>query len=176
MTAELVTAPTGDVVALADLREFLRLDGNEEDYLIETLHDAAVAHLDGRSGILGRAILPQTWREEFTGWGDLRLSMPDVTSATVTYEDGAGAWQPATGTVRRDDLGWYVETDETAPTERIRVDYICAMPAGPLAVVRMIVKLLVAHWFENRGAAAGPTAEMPLAVEALAAPLRRGVA
>lgn len=171
MTLELVAAPTGEVVALADLREFLRLDGHDEDYLVEMLRDAAVAHLDGWRGILGRAILPQTWREEFSGWGNLRLSMPDVSSAAVTYEDDAGVWQPATGTLRQDSCGWYVEA-EGAMAARIRVDYVCGLPSEQMSAVSMIVKLLVAHWFENRVAVAGGLAEMPLAVGALAEPLR----
>lgn len=173
MAPELVTAPTGEVVSVADLREYLRIDGHEEDYLVQTLRDAAVAHLDGWKGILGRAILSQTWREEFTAWGDLRLSLPDVSSATVTYADENGAWQPATGTLRHDACGWYVETDETVSAELIRVEYDCALPSEQLPAVVMAVKMMVSHWFDNRGVMGG-TGEMPLAVDAILTPLRWG--
>ena len=173
MAPELVTAPTVEVVSVGDLREYLRIDGSEEDYLIQTLRDAAVAHLDGWKGILGRAIMSQTWREEFTAWGDLRLSLPDVSSATVTYQDENDAWQSATGTLRHDDRGWYVETEEAVTTERIRVEYDCALPSEQLPAVVIAVKMIVSHWFDNRGVM-GVAGEMPLAVDAILAPLRWG--
>lgn len=170
MTPELITPPIADVVSLADLREYLRVTETAEDYTITTLRDAAVAYLDGWSGVLGRAIMPQTWREEYETGGDLLLSLPDVSSVTVTVQDSAGAWQAGAGTLSRDGLGWVVTVDASAP---VRVDYVCALPDTLRPSVVMAVKMLVAHWFNNRGVAGASLSEWPMAVDALLAPLRR---
>lgn len=170
MTPELVTKPTADVVSVRDLREYLRVDGNDEDFLIQTLRDAAVSYLDGWGGVLGRAIMPQTWREEYETGGDLRLSLPDVSSVTVTVRDAAGAWQAGVGTLSRDGLGWVVTVDTSAS---VRVDYVCALPDTLRPSVVMAIKMLVAHWFDNRGLAGASLSEWPMAVDALLAPLRR---
>lgn len=172
MTPELVTKPTADVVTVQDLRDYLRIDAADEDYTIQMLRDAAVAYLDGWKGILGRAIMPQTWREEYETGGELRLSLPDVSSVTVTVQDAAGAWQAGTGTLSRDGLGWLVTVDASAP---VRVDYVCALPAEQKPAVVMAIKMLVAHWFDNRGLAGASLSEWPMAVDALVAPLRRSI-
>lgn len=48
-----------------------------------------------------------------------------------------------------------------------------AMPEDTLDAVRLIVRLLVGHWYENREAStAGSLKDTPLAVNALLAPIR----
>lgn len=89
----LVTPPAERPLTLAEVKAHLRVDHDEEDALIGGLLDAAVSHLDGWRGILGRCLVTQTWRQDFAGWADLWLPFPDVQGATVTYRDGAGAAQ-----------------------------------------------------------------------------------
>lgn len=57
-----VTPPTAPVVSLHDMKEHLRVLHEDEDMLIQSLTDAAVSWLDGWDGVLGRCIMPQTWR------------------------------------------------------------------------------------------------------------------
>lgn len=57
-----VTAPTAQVVTLHDMKDHLRVAHDDEDLLIQSLTDAAVSWLDGWDGVLGRCIMPQTWR------------------------------------------------------------------------------------------------------------------
>lgn len=169
----LVTPPASTVVSLADLKAHLRVDGTDEDLLITTLEAAAVGYLDGWRGVLGRAILSQVWRQEFDGWGDLRLAMPDVSAVAVTYLDKDGVEQPATtATLRQTATGPYVEADGPA-SDRIFVNMTCAMSAQMRATAVMIVKLLVAHWYENRVTVAPANmAEMPVAASALVNAIR----
>lgn len=57
-----VTPPTAQVVSLQDMKEHLRVLHDDEDMLIQSLMDAAVSWMDGWDGVLGRCIMPQTWR------------------------------------------------------------------------------------------------------------------
>lgn len=57
----LVTGPATPPVSLEEAKLHLRVDTADDDTLIEGLIDAAVAHLDGYSGVLGRAMIAQTW-------------------------------------------------------------------------------------------------------------------
>jgi uncharacterized phiE125 gp8 family phage protein len=164
----LIGAPSEPVVAIADLLLHLRIDGAEESALVETLGQAAEAHLDGWTGVLGRAILPQTWRQDFTGWGDLRLAQPDVASAVVTYRDADGVFQPVDAVVQSDLRGPYLCVSGPS-TDLVRVEYICGLPARQLPVAQVLVKLLVGHWYANREAVVvGVNAsELPMGVTAL---------
>lgn len=70
----LLTA-SGPVVPIADAKYQLRIDpaDDDEDDYINTLIDAAQNHVDGRDGILGRALLTQTWRLNLESFYDPRL-------------------------------------------------------------------------------------------------------
>lgn len=172
MTLTLITAPTLPVLSASDLRDHLRITDASEDGYVATLAAAAVAHLDGWGGVLGRAIMPQTWREEFDGWGSLKLSLPDVSAVSVTYEDSLGAEQPATSaTLRKCGAAWVVEADGPE-TERVFVNMTCALPASRLPAVQAIVKLLVAHWYLNREAVGEAMQDVPMSADALITALR----
>lgn len=82
-----VTPPTASVVSLEDMKEHLRVSHDDEDFLIQSLTDAAVSWLDGWDGALGRCIMPQTWR---ISPSDLvaGFRLPDVSSA-VEDDDGS---------------------------------------------------------------------------------------
>ncbi|RYE28115.1 MAG: hypothetical protein EOP23_23745, partial [Hyphomicrobiales bacterium] len=69
-------------------------DHDEDDELIEAAIAAAVGHLDGHSGILGRALMPQEWCEYASFWPasraiELRLA-PVLEIAEVRSRDGDG--------------------------------------------------------------------------------------
>lgn len=179
MIVQLVTPPVLRVVEVHDLMEHLRVTGTEEAGLLDSFEAAAVAHLDGWTGVLGRAIRPQTWRQEFGGWGCHALALPDVTAVvSVTAEDADGV-EVTGGTAvlrARANGGWMVDTkgaDGTAIPARVWVTYTCALPASLLPTVEVIVKMLVGHWFENRTAvSAAPMSEIPMAAQALIGAMR----
>lgn len=165
-----VTPPAVQPITLAQAKAHLRVDHADEDDLIDGLVAGAVAYLDGWGGVLGRAIMPQQWRQEFCGWGTLRLALPDVTGFTLTAEDDAGAPVMATSAaLQKTGAGWAVVCDGPS-VAKVVVTYDVALPAPRLPAARAIVKLLIGHWYDNRGEGGG--ADIPPAARSLIAALR----
>lgn len=173
MSARLITPPVAKPVTVEDLKQHCRIDHPDEDGSLAAYRDAAIALLDGYNGVLGRAIMPQTWRQEFAGWGSLRLSLPDVTSITVTYQDALGVMQPAASADLMFDASGFLVVADGPQTEMVRVDYTCAMPPQTLASAQQIIRMLVAAWFATREAVTGaPGTDVPLAAKTLIAALK----
>lgn len=89
-------APAVPVVTVDEARAQGIGTATDADTLVEGLVAAATEHFDGRAGILGRALVNQTWRldtEEPDGCGRVRIDMPNVSSITsiVTVLDEAEA-------------------------------------------------------------------------------------
>ncbi|MCV2877604.1 head-tail connector protein [Sedimentimonas flavescens] len=154
----LVTAPAEDAVTLPSAKKHCRVDHDDEDELISSLIAAAVAHLDGWRGVLGRAIMPQTWSITVDAAGDYILPMPDVTEASI---DGSAL------TVTTTAAGPMVTT-EAAGT----IEFACTMRPEQLPAVRAAILLLVGHWYVNREAAGAALSEVPMAASMLLGPLR----
>lgn len=93
MKPVLTDVPALRPVSLAEAKAHLRVDFSDDDTLISALIDAATAHIDGYTGILARALVTQTWRQDFCDWpGDrvLRLPLAPVASVeSVKYFDAA---------------------------------------------------------------------------------------
>jgi len=105
-------APAEKVVSLDAVKLHLRVDHTDDDAVISALIDAAIDHLDGWGGILGRALVNQTWRQDFGGFvcDRLRLPLVPVTSApTITYYDSQNAQETLA------DSYWQVLTDALGP-------------------------------------------------------------
>ena len=135
------------------------MDGTSDDTLIMAYEAAAVSHLDGWRGVLGRCILSQQWTETYAQAGTFRLPFPDVSE--VVADSG-------TATLAHDCLGSVVTI--TAPCT---VTMTAAMPRDAREAVCMAIKLLVGHWYEHREAVAEANlSSVPLAFDALIAPLR----
>jgi len=168
----LVTAPSARVVALADLKLHLRVDHDDEDTLIEALEAAAVAHFDGWRGIMGRAIMPQTWAQDFDGWGTYKLFLPDASNVSaVGTLDGVDT-EAETITVKPTLGGTFVEVSG-GDVDTVRITYDCALPVEQLPAVQAAVKLLVGHWYENREAATEKAlSAAPMAVQSIIGALR----
>ena len=173
MSLRVVIPPTERIVALADMRAHLRLIETDDDAWISDAMMAAEASIDGYTGRLGRAVMPQTWRQVFCGWGDLRLALPDVTGVTVTCDDGAGGEVAATtAELRFDRRGWVVRATGPA-TEQVFVNLTCAMPSSLRPCAAVIMKQIVAHWWDVRGAShAGPMSVVPMSADDLIETLR----
>jgi uncharacterized phiE125 gp8 family phage protein len=95
VTSVLITAPTEDVMTLAELKTALGVTSNGQDNLLEALRNAVVATLDPSSGgWLGRALRSQTWElrlPAFSGSGPVELPyMPVTEVSSVKYDDMAG--------------------------------------------------------------------------------------
>lgn len=150
---------------MSDLRLVCRVDSNEEDPLIEAFERAAVAKMDGYRGILGRCILSQQWAVDFDSAGTFDLPLPDVISVSGADEDGDAV-----------DVSLFVRCGRQVVTiaAPATVTMTCAIPDDLIDVVRQAVRVLVAHWSNNRETVAvGTMTEVPLAFHSLAGTARR---
>jgi uncharacterized phiE125 gp8 family phage protein len=102
-----VTTPTPasgtDVISLANMKEFLRVDHSDEDTTITALLDAAVSHVSDYTnrhiGTAASAIFYlERWRPAALAYG------PVVSITSVTYNDTSGTLQTL------DTSKYYVQT------------------------------------------------------------------
>jgi len=164
-----------DVVSLADMKLFLRVDGSDEDDTITALLDAAVAHI---SDYTNRHFTADSTTKFYLGrWRNASLAFGPVTRVvSVKYDDTSGTQQTL------DPSKWYTEklTDnttrisfhDTPDLEQYNaspVEIECNCGAAESPQIQVATKLLVAHWFENRRAViTGASANtVPLSVHSL---------
>lgn len=180
-------SPAVRPITLAEAKEHVRVIGLDEDTLLTALIGAATDHLDGPTGILGRAILQQTWTVDLTGWSDpLYLPIEPVQSVTVTYTSTAGTIVTLADT-EYDLLRVAGGAPSLQPkyggawpelgTARlpVRVTVVAGEALAP-EDIKAAIKMLVAHWYEHREAVStGTMQDLPLAVGALLARHRRGL-
>ncbi|MFC4623835.1 head-tail connector protein, partial [Daeguia caeni] len=107
-------APATMPVSLSEAKAHLRVDHDDQDDLITAQIKAATAYLDGWSGILGRALITQTWRQEFGRFADhLPLPLAPVTAIdSVSYFDAGNVQQvldPGLYALHTDACGAHVE-------------------------------------------------------------------
>lgn len=163
MRVVVVTAPSvSDVLTTAEAREHLRVEDDAEDALIGGYVAAAVEHLDGPGGWLGRALAPQTLElrlDAFCGSIELpwiELPCPPVSEVTsVKYIDGAGAEQTIdSGDYAlhgdRIDLAWGKSwPSPRAEREAVRVRYVAGYEQLP-APIKAALLLMVGDLYANR--------------------------
>lgn len=175
MTLVRSVAPVTKPIEVADVKAQMRVLEDDEDAFIQTLIDAAIAYVDAR-GVLGRCMITQTWQQwvsQSPGWVTLELG-PNATLTEVHYHDTDGTLQEGTlsnfetrlagdfNVVKpKDGFSWpQAQTRDDA----IRLTYTAgyggadAVPAG----LKAALKLLVAHWYENREAVGAAAQEIPL--------------
>lgn len=187
LTPVLVTPAAALPVTLDMFKAHARIDHDDDDAIAEAYLGAAVAHLDGWSGILGRALVTQVWRQDYPCFTRcLRLPLRPVASVdSVTWRDAEGAET----TVAADDyalvtdaLGASVQfrsgfafpasLAETAP---LSVTFTCGEEADAVPEpLKVAVLLLAAHWYANREAVGTADANaLPFAVDSLIGTYRR---
>jgi len=183
-------APAADLVSLAEAKAQCRVEDSDSDVLITALIKAATDHLDGFSGVLGRALITQTWAVDFGGFSDLmRLPVGNLLAvSSITYYDSANVQQTLASSVWTtftDARGPYVmlKPGESWPAaydrpDAVRVTWTAgygATSASVPAAIKQAALLLVGHWYDNRAAVnvGSSVAEVPFAVDALIAPFIR---
>jgi uncharacterized phiE125 gp8 family phage protein len=193
----LIDAPADSVVTLTEARLHCRVDdGNTaDDAAITRYIAAATQRLDGRDGLLGMCLRPQTWELVATRFPSGRCAIelplpPTLEVVSVKYLDTTEAEQTVSGGDYRVILGGN-EPTRIIPTlaattwpiaaagvpDAVRVRFTAGFqysdsPADspePEVIpepIRQAVLLLVGHWFENRA---------DVAVGVSAAPVPQGV-
>ena len=187
MSAILLTPPALEPVSLADAKLFLKIEHDDDDDVIAALIAAARVHVEAQTR---RALIDQTWRLVRDAWPSggrlpiLPVPLKDVTAIRVFDADGAPQVLD-TGdfdidTVSAPAILAFARGAPRAPgklTAGIEIDVAAGYGDAPEDVpqpLRQAIRMLVAHWYENRGviAARGEGASMPTSVSSLIAPLR----
>lgn len=163
----LVTPPTAEAVTLAEAKLHLRVDSEDEDSFIDAIILAAVDHMDGFTGILGRCLMPQTWSQEFdTACGDLVLRLGPVQSVSSVTDAFTGY------RLLKDGRGHFLRLNDGAawPSGPVVVEYVAGADVVP-ASLKAALLLHIGTLYEYRETMAERVTPTR-AYEALTAPYR----
>jgi len=184
MPSRLLTPPSAEPVTLAEAKAFLRVEHDADDDVIATLVTAARCHVEAQTR---RALLTQVWRLTRDAWPiDGRIPVapsPLQALAAARVHDAAGAAHALDPQVFLVDAAGaqlvFAPGSLPAPGRAAGIELDIAVGYGDAAAdapqpLRQAVRMLVAHWYENRGVAAAEAgaAVLPLSVAALLAPYR----
>jgi len=184
MILKQIAAPAVEPVSLAEAKLHLRVDIADDDAYIEALIAAAREYFEGATG---RALITQEWRLSLPGFPcGSEIELPRAPLQTVDHF----AYTDSDGTVTHVDATTYAADTDSEPG-RIVLKYGEYWPANTLATLnpvqveytagygdaatdvpahmRQAIKLLVAHWYENREpVTAGEVARaVPFALQSL---------
>jgi len=185
MTSILLTAPAIEPVPLSEAKAFLRVDTDEEDPLIAALIASARQYIETRTQL---ALITQSWRLVLDSWPacgcvDVRPGpFKSVAAARVFDFEGnphgvdTQAFVPDFGASTLAFIPWSVPLP-TRVAAGIEIDVICGYGNAEIDVpdpLRQAIRLLAAHWFENRGLIASDAAAvvLPASAASLIAPYR----
>ncbi|MFA5897938.1 MAG: head-tail connector protein [Hyphomicrobium sp.] len=176
------------IITTAEAKLHCHIDGAEEDALVAALVAAATKHLDGYAGILGRALVTQTWRQNFDDFSTcFRLPLQAATISSITSQNTAGQIATITATnyaLQEDALGSFVrfKDDYSFPsdlyqTKAIAVNFTAGYGAAAEVPepIKQAMLLLIGHWYANREAVnvGNIVTPLPFAVDALLELYRR---
>jgi uncharacterized phiE125 gp8 family phage protein len=185
----LIVPPAALPVSLEEAKQHVLVEADEDASLLEALIGAATEHLDGWTGVLGRCLVEQEWRQDFDCFARcLPLPIGPVLEITsIRYRNAAGQM----ATVSQADYSLRTDGGGRASV-RFRDQY--AFPGslsqvGALSVsfragyavddvpkpLKTAITMLAAQWFNNREATVTGTiaTELPLAVSVLISPYRK---
>ena len=167
MRLKVIVPPVSEPVSLQEMCAYLRLDCDEEQSLIGQLIKAARQYCED---FQHRAYLRQTLELVDRPINNiLELPRSENLQEVLSVSSNNGRY-----TVVQDLLARLCFTAEKS---NVTVRYVTGVEdaAGVDEQVKLAIKLLVAHWFENRTAVSFSNAvprEVPLAVKALLEPGR----
>lgn len=148
------------------MKSHLRVDHADDDSLIAARIAAATNFVEGETGILGRALITQTWRLTLPAAPSsaLQLPLPPVQSvSSITYYDADNVSQTFAADqyrlVSAGDVG-LVDLAQGASwpalysrSDAMSVEFVAGFGDDSEDVpeeIRLAVIMLVAHWYENR--------------------------
>ena len=175
----LVTPPAAYPVTLAEAKANCRIDGTDEDTLVNGLIAAATAHVESRTG---RSIIERVYDVTFDAFADeMILPVGPVLSVDeVAYLDTTNATQTLASSayqvdntnsphriIREPGASWPAASQrKNAVTVTVTVGYDTVPPE-----LKQAILLLVGDWYRNRESTVVGTisSELPNAVNALLA-------
>ncbi len=93
MALKLISSPIEQPLTLTEVKQHLRVNFDDDDGLIELYIAAATAHVDGKDGFLGRALIDQTWELTVDAFptNEIKIPLPPLIEVvSVIYDDGNG--------------------------------------------------------------------------------------
>lgn len=170
--------PTGtDIISLADMKEWLRVDHSDEDTTITAIIDSAVQSIQDYTG---RHFKTTTFIANIDAFYYVDLPYQVTTVSSVTYLDKAGASQTL------DTSKYFVDT--TSQPGRVKFKNTPDLVEDKFNAVQIngtitnsikpplthAIKMLAAHFYENRRAVIVGTisSEIPYGIKAIINPYR----
>src|SRR5581483_10065110 len=182
MPSILLSGPAVEPITLAEAKAYLRVEHDDDDLVIAAFIAAARIHVETQTR---RALITQTWRFVRDAWpADGRLSispspLQQIVAARVYESDGSSL---------SIDTQAFVADKASAPAIIAFAPWSLPVPGRTIGGIeidvnagygdagthvpeplRQAIRILVAHWYENRGLA-GAAPMLPLTVSALIAP------
>lgn len=181
MSLTLLTPPVAEPVSVSDLKTHLRVTSSAEDAMIAGLGLAARQAIEARYGL---CILAQEWRLSLDRVPDHAITLPfspilsvehvGVTRQGITEVILPSDYDVHVGLVGRLRMNRAVRTD--ARLAAVKITFIAGWttPESVPEEIRLAIKVLAAHFFENReGGVADRFYTSPEGLHALLAPYRQ---
>jgi uncharacterized phiE125 gp8 family phage protein len=185
MSAILLIPPSAEPWSVAEAKAFLRVEHGDDDAIVASLIAAARGHVEA---LTRRALLLQRWRFVLDAWpangrfgpriGPLRsvIAARVFDAAGNAYSIDAASFVVDAAAELIASPSWSMPLPGRG-SAGIELDVELGYGAAPSDVpgaLRHAVRMLVAHWYENRGLAAigANVAMLPASLGALIAPYR----
>jgi uncharacterized phiE125 gp8 family phage protein len=182
MAAILLTAPALEPVSLAEAKAFLRVEHDDDDDVITALLVGARIYVEAQTR---RALITQSWRLVFDAWppsGRIEVRpgpLRSLNAARIYDADGDSEALDVDDFIEeiaRSGLAFpaWAMTPPGRTSAGIELDVSVGYGDAAIDVpepLRQAVRLLAAHWYENRGIV-GAAPILPVTVPALLAPYR----
>ncbi len=184
MPATLLTPPAAEPLSLIDAKAFLRVEHGDDDALIAALIAAARGHVEAFARC---ALVAQTWRLTLDRWPESgrirpRIGPLQALAAARLRDDGGGETALEVGSFVVDRATGEIAAPPWAlpPPPRaaagieLDLDVCFGAAADVPPMLAQALRMLVAHWYENRGliAIGQSVAMMPASINAMIAAYR----
>lgn len=186
MTTAIITPPALEPLSLADAKLHLRIDhASEDDFLSQSI-TAARQYIEA---VTGERLITQAWRQYVPDWPVNRCIRMEVqpvqTVVAITAFDREGVphqiapedTQLVRGS-RPQLLMFSASADPVLAANGLEIDVTVGqgdLPTDVDAPLRQAISMLVAHWYEFRGAVAASQqpVSLPAGLDALLQPYKR---
>ncbi|WP_230769528.1 head-tail connector protein [Sphingomonas sp. Leaf4] len=187
MRRVLVVTPPVPVVTVAEAKQHLRVDSDDQNAMIEGLIAAATAHIDGPDGYLRRAIGSQVLEAGMDSFCYDRIDLPYppvIEVQSIRYEGTDGVWRtldPGRYETRDGSIGsawgvsWPAVRRYRGASRSVLIRYKAGYAVLP-PPIRVAILMMTADLFRSPGSIGGTHSGTKTAisapVEALLAPYR----